>query len=411
MAVADSKSASTLSATRIPGDLDRYRTMLAEAASLKGTSLWQDAWKRLKRNRPAILSLSYLIALFVLALLTPVLPLQSPSFQVLDKQFAEPSTEGFKLEIRQPDDSLASVSDLWSKYLNENGWTKKDPPVADGETAAPAAINPIDRLWTDLDPLALALTRVRLGIFRDWCIPSICGRDALGRDVLSRIFWGARVSLLVGLAATIVSLIIGVTYGAISGYAGGFIDQFMMRTIDVLYAVPFLFIVIFVMSIVSDERVAKALDSVGIGMLGVFLILIGAVFWLTMARVVRGQILSLKNEQFVDAARVIGASSSRIVFRHLIPNVLGIVIVYLTLTIPGVMLFEATLSFLGLGIRPPNVSWGLLMKDAAEVITPIRTRWWLVVFPGLALSSTMFALNYLGDGLRDVLDPNLKNKS
>jgi oligopeptide transport system permease protein len=387
-----------------PKDLDRYRQMLMEAASLKGTSLWQDAWKRLKRNRPAIVSLVFLIVVAMLAVVTPFLPFQSPSYQILDEQFAEPSLKAIRLELRQPDNSVMSPTETWRQYLDERS------KQTDSRTP-PTTINPIIRLWGQLDIVSHTLTRMRLGIFGDWCFPSICGRDALGRDLLSRIFWGARVSILVGLAATFVSLVIGVTYGAISGYAGGWVDQAMMRIVDILYAVPFLFIVIVAMAIVTEPQVARWLEERHIGVLGVFLILLGLVSWLTMARVVRGQILSLKTEQYVDAARVIGAGSPRIIFRHLIPNVLGIVIVYLTLTIPSVMLFEATLSFLGLGVRPPNVSWGLLLKDAAEVINPIRTRWWLVVFPGVALSSTMFALNYLGDGLRDVLDPHLKNKS
>ncbi len=389
---------------RKPKDLDHYRQMLVEAASLKGTSLWQDAWKRLKRNRPAMISLIFLNVVAILAVVTPLLPFQSPSYQILDEQFAEPNFKAIRLELRQPDNSVMSPTETWSKYLDERS------KQTDARTP-PTIINPIARLWGQLDFISHTLTRLRLGIFGDWCIPSICGRDALGRDVLSRIFWGARVSILVGLAATFVSLVIGVTYGAISGYAGGWVDQAMMRLVDTLYAVPFLFIVIVAMAIVTEPQVARWLEQRHIGVLGVFLILLGLVSWLTMARVVRGQILSLKTEQYVDAARVIGAGSPRIIFRHLIPNVLGIVIVYLTLTIPSVMLFEATLSFLGLGVRPPNVSWGLLLKDAAEVINPIRTRWWLVVFPGAALSSTMFALNYLGDGLRDVLDPHLKNKS
>jgi oligopeptide transport system permease protein len=174
--------------------------------------------------------------------------------------------------------------------------------------------------------------------------------------------------------------------------------------------VPFIFIVIFAITILSEDTIKTWLLGWGINQIAVFYILIGAIYWLTMARVVRGQIISLKHEQFVDAARTIGAGTPRIVFRHLVPNVLGIVIVYLTLTIPSVMLFEAFLSFLGLGVQPPDVSWGLLANDGIKVITPIQTYWWLVVFPGSALALTLFALNFLGDGLRDALDPRLKNR-
>jgi oligopeptide transport system permease protein len=183
-----------------------------------------------------------------------------------------------------------------------------------------------------------------------------------------------------------------------------------MRVVDVMYAVPFLFVVIFVVMIISEETTAAELARYGIDRTVVFYFLIGAIYWLTMARVVRGQVLTLKNEQFVQAARSIGAGDFRIIFQHLIPNLFGIAVVYLTLTIPSVMLFEAFLSFLGVGIRPPDVSWGLLMQDAVGGITKVQILWWLALFPGLAMSLTLFALNFLGDGLRDVLDPRLKNR-
>jgi oligopeptide transport system permease protein len=227
---------------------------------------------------------------------------------------------------------------------------------------------------------------------------------------LARLFWGARVSLIVGIVATCVSLVIGVTYGAVAGYVGGWVDNLMMRFVDVLYSIPFIFVVIFVITILSEESIKTRLESYGIDRIVVFYILIGAIYWLTMARVVRGQVISLKNEQFIEAARTIGAARPRIVLAHLIPNVMGVVIVYLTLTIPAVMLFEAFLSFLGLGVTAPDVSWGLLANEGILVITPIKTFWWLVLFPGLTLALTLFALNFLGDGLRDALDPRMKNR-
>jgi oligopeptide transport system permease protein len=214
----------------------------------------------------------------------------------------------------------------------------------------------------------------------------------------------------VGTLAALVSLFIGVSYGATSGYVGGWIDAAMMRVVDILYSIPFIFIVIFLITILSSSGAKEELGKYGINQITVFYFVIGAIYWLTMARVVRGQVISLKNEQFIDAARTIGAATDRIVFRHLIPNVMGIVIVYLTLTIPSVMLFEAFLSFLGLGVQPPDVSWGLLMNEGIRVITPIGIFWWLVLFPGLALALTLFALNFLGDGLRDALDPKMKNR-
>ncbi|MEX0819164.1 MAG: ABC transporter permease, partial [Pirellulaceae bacterium] len=195
-----------------------------------------------------------------------------------------------------------------------------------------------------------------------------------------------------------------------AGYCGGWLDELMMRFVDILYSIPFIFVVIFLLTILGAEDTKQWLEARGINQLVIFYVVIGAFYWLTMARVVRGQVISLKNEQFIEAARVIGAGRTRIIFRHLIPNVLGIVIVYLTLTIPAVMLFESFLSFLGLGVSPPDVSWGLLVNEGTQVITPIKNHWWLVVFSGMTLSLTLFSLNFLGDGLRDALDPRMKNR-
>jgi oligopeptide transport system permease protein len=243
------------------------------------------------------------------------------------------------------------------------------------------------------------------------------GTDAAGRDVMARLFWGARVSLTVGILAALVSLVIGVTYGAVAGYAGGMVDEIMMRIVDVLYSIPFIFVVIFAITILradspdpSVPSLKDRLEAWGIDQIAIFYILIGAIYWLTMSRVVRGQVISLKHEQFIEAARTVGARSGRIVLRHLIPNVLSVVIVYLTLTIPAVMLFEAFLSFLGLGVQAPDVSWGTLANEGIQVITPVKIYWWLVLFPGMALALTLFALNFLGDGLRDALDPRMKNR-
>ena len=210
--------------------------------------------------------------------------------------------------------------------------------------------------------------------------------------------------------ATFVSLRIGVSYGATAGYVGGSVDRIMMRIVDVFYSVPFIFVVIFLITILDEPSIKENLEQIGIDRITIFYFLIGAIYWLTMARVVRGQIISLKNEQFVEAARTIGASRVRIIFRHLVPNVMGIVIVYLTLTIPAVMRFEAFLSFLGIGVAPPDVSWGLLVNEGLQDITPIKIYWWSVTFSGLALAMTLFALSFLGDGLRDALDPRMKNR-
>ncbi|MFZ5494393.1 MAG: ABC transporter permease [Verrucomicrobiota bacterium] len=214
------------------------------------------------------------------------------------------------------------------------------------------------------------------------------GTDQLGRDLLVRVLYGGRISLGVGLCATFVALTIGVVYGAVAGYVGGRTDAVMMRIVDIIYALPFTIFVILLMVFFGRNIV-------------LLFVAIGAVEWLTMARLVRGQIMSLKKMEFIEAARTLGFGSRRIIFRHLLPNALGPIIVYATLTIPAVMLLEAFLSFLGLGVQPPMSSWGTLIKDGAE---KMEEYWWLLVFPGALFSLTLFSLNFLGDGLRDALD-------
>jgi oligopeptide transport system permease protein len=302
---------------------------------VRGTSLWRDAWRRLFKNKLAVFGL-IVVAFVTLASIT------GPT--IIKRTF------GFT-----PD--YIPTHDL--------KLTKSFPPFTgpDGEFS--------------------------------WLHPM--GTDNAGRDQLARVLQGGQISLFVGVIATLVSLIIGVSYGAIAGYFGGRIDNVMMRFVDVLYSLPYVILVIVLLSMFRSQTPW--------GQLVLLFIALGSVSWLTMARIVRGQVLSLKNQEFILAARATGVSGPRIIFRHLVPNTLGPVIVYATLTIPQVMLTEAFLSFLGFGVQPPFASWGNL---ASEGIQNIGIFPWQLVFPGVTMALTLFSLNFLGDGLRDALDPQMR---
>ena len=287
-------------------------TVAAELHASAPRSLWSDAWRRLRRNRLAVLSGAFLVLISLFAITAPWLPfLQDPTLQDL----------------------------------------------------AAGATPPSPAHWF--------------------------GTDELGRDTFTRVAYGGRISMLVGLVGTLVSLVIGVTWGAVAGYVGGKLDEFMMRVVDVLYSLPYIFLVILLLVFFSKSLL-------------MLFVALGLVQWLTMARIVRGQVLSLRTQTFVEAARAIGAGTPAILFRHIVPNTLGPVIVFTTLTVPAVILQEAFLSFLGLGVQPPDASWGTLLSDGAKVLALFP---WLVIFPGLAMSMTLLAFNFMGDGLRDALDP------
>lgn len=291
--------------------MSKNTSSLPSKEQASGSSLWQDAWIKLRKNHLALFGLGVLIVLIISSLLTPWIAPYSYEAQNLDLGATAPSV---------------------SHWL---------------------------------------------------------GTDIFGRDMLTRIMYGGRVSLMVGFIATAVALIIGILWGAVAGFFGGKIDAVMMRIVDILYALPFMIFIVLLMVVF------------GRNILLLFLA-IGAVEWLTMARIVRGQVMALRNQEFVEAANSLGLSQWTIIRRHIIPNTLGPVIVYTTLTIPSVMLLEAFLSFLGLGIQPPESSWGLLINYGVETMEEYP---WLLIFPGIALSLTLFALNFLGDGLRDALDP------
>jgi oligopeptide transport system permease protein len=318
----------------------------------KGESLWQDAWRRLIRNRAAVVGGTIILLLILTALFAPVIAVKSFEIQVLMDQNKVPE------------------------------W--------------------VTSIFTSMKPYA--------NISNDYPL----GADYVGRDLFSRIVYGSRVSLTVAFIGPLISLIIGVIYGSISGYFGGRVDNIMMRIVDVLYAFPSLLFIILLMaffrSTLSDIEpgtfayTISQLDKSTGGLLFIF-VGIGLTSWETMARLTRGQVLSIREKEFVEAAHTIGATDGRIMFRHILPNILGPLIVAETLAIPGYISTEAFLSFIGLGVNPPTPSWGSMISDGANALRSYPNQ---AIFPALALAITMFAFNFLGDGLRDALDPRLR---
>lgn len=310
-------------------------THIVESGELVvGTSLWKDAWRRLLKNRLSVFGMVVVIVIAIASIVGPAIIKR---------------TAGFAPDYIPSDPKLI----------------KSFPPF----TAPDGSFS--------------------------WSHPM--GTDNSGRDMLARVLQGGQISLMVGIIATVMSLLIGIAYGAVAGYLGGRIDNLMMRFVDILYSLPYVILVIVLLAMFRR--------STPVGQLALLFVALGSVSWLTMARIVRGQVLSLKNQEFVLAARATGVTTPRIIFRHIVPNTLGPVIVYATLTIPTVMLTEAFLSFLGFGVQPPLASWGSL---ATEGIQNIAIFPWQLICPGVTMALTLFSLNFLGDGLRDALDPQMR---
>jgi oligopeptide transport system permease protein len=306
----------------------------AETDVVHGVSPWNDAWGRLLRNRLAVFGMGVLAIVIVASTIGP------------------------------------------SIISRTTGYTYDYIP------SSPALIRPFAPFTAPDGSFA-------------WAHPM--GTDNAGRDILARVLLGGRISLMVGVISTLVSLVIGIAFGATAGYVGGGVDELMMRIVDVLYAIPYMMVVIVLLAFFGRQS--------PFGQLVLLFVALGAVSWLTMARIVRGQVISLKNQEFVLAARAMGVRPWRIIARHLVPNTLGPVVVYATLTIPSVMLLEAFLSFLGLGVQAPLASWGSL---AADGIQNIAIYPWQLLCPGVTMAATLFSLNFLGDGLRDALDPQMR---
>jgi oligopeptide transport system permease protein len=339
-------------------------------------SLWQDAWRRLKKNKMAIIGLVVVSLYAIISLAAPILPIHSYKYQVLDHQYLPPSvtkTAG-ELYYNRIENQLTALA-LKDGRSSLN--SEEQEKLSDIK----------QRLHTETAVIDGKTVKVHHRRY-------LLGTDYLGRDMLARIIYGGQISIMIGLIGTVTSVLIGIILGSISGFLGGTVDYIIMRIVDVIYGLPYMMLVIIFMAIF------------GRNIFNLFFAL-AIVSWLTVARVVRGQIMSLKNAEFVESARSSGASTGRIIFRHMLPNTLGVIIIFSTLRIPTFIMLEAFLSFLGLGVSAPLASWGSLVGDAVEGMNLYP---WRLFFPALAMSVFLFFMNFLGDGLRDALDPQSKNR-
>jgi len=366
-------------------------TSLPVAAA--GRSLWADAWARLKANRAAVISFYYLILMAVICIAGPWITPHDFTTIYQDYNRVPPSLEAYpKADAIGPavEDAVRRVR------LNLDGWEQKDGKVLIRVSSA----KPIDdRVAGYIDRSDVFEGSAVAEKSEDGLHMTIStdierkyfffGTDNSGRDLLTRTLIAGRVSLAIGLLAGIVAVVIGVLYGATAGFAGGKTDEIMMRIVDILYSLPFIFFVIMLVVFFGRNFVLMFL-------------VVGAVLWLDMARIVRGQALSIKRQEYVQAAEALGVSASGILLRHVVPNLLGPVVIYMTLLVPQVIILESFLSYLGLGVQEPMASWGVLIAQGANNIPGAN---WLLFFPSFFLTTTLFALNFIGDGLRDALDP------
>lgn len=368
-------------------------TGAAPAAPAAGRSLWADAWARLRANRAATISMWYLLFMVLACVIGPLLTPHNFTTIYQDYTRVPPSLSAYP----KADSIALAASDAVKRgRLDLAAWEMRDGriflDVTSGREIDERVTRYIDR--SDMFEGAKVETRSPDGLAMTLSADVeqmyfLFGTDNNGRDLLTRTLIAGRVSLSIGLLAGVVAVVIGVLYGATAGFAGGKTDEIMMRIVDILYSLPFIFFVIMLVVFFGRNFVLMFLA-------------VGAVLWLDMARIVRGQALSIRRQEYVQAAEALGVTQRGILLRHVVPNLLGPVVIYMTLLVPQVIILESFLSFLGLGVQEPMASWGVLISQGAKNIPAAN---WLLFFPAVFLISTLFALNFVGDGLRDALDP------